>query len=159
MSEGQRIGELLLAAGLVTQAQLSQALYEQEARAGRLGEILVNLGFVTEVDLTQILSNQLSVAWVSLHHVDFTPELLSLVPGALALELRLVPVYFRLTRERKKILYVAMDDPTNVDAMKRVSQATGMNVRPLIAPPSELLAAIKEQYGLQSMSKTIPRRP
>jgi type IV pilus assembly protein PilB len=146
MSDGQRIGELLLAAGLVTQAQLSAALHEQEADSGRLGEILVRLGYVNEIDLTQILSNQLSVAWVSLRHVDFTAELLGIVPSALAKELRLIPVYFRVTRKKQKILYVAMDDPTNLEAMRRVSQATAMNVRPLIAPPTEIVAEIQRRY-------------
>ena len=67
--------------------------------------MLVRRGFVTEHELTQILSNQVSVAWVSLDHVEFTRELLSLVPPDVALELNLLPVLFRMEK-KQKILYV-----------------------------------------------------
>jgi type IV pilus assembly protein PilB len=146
MIEGKRIGELLVAAGIVTEEQLQSALSEQEQVGGRVGEVLVRRGLVTEAVLTQILSHQLSVAWVSLDHVDFAKELLRLVPGELARELTLMPVLFRLGDKREKILYVAVDDPTNVPAMTKVAEATGMRVRPLIAPASDIKRAIKSQY-------------
>ena len=146
MSQGQRIGELLVAAGLIGTAQLDDALGEQAKSGLRLGEILVRRGFVTEAALTQILSNQLSVAWVSLSHVEFPRELLALVPAELAAELTLIPVLFRVGERKEKILYVAVDDPTNVPAMQRISEVTGMHVRPLIAPASEIRKAIRTLY-------------
>lgn len=102
-------------------------------------------GLVTEHELTQILSNQVSVAWVSLDRIDFTRELLSLIPSELALELNLLPVLFRLEK-KQKILYVAVDDPTHLPAMERVAQVTGMNVRPVVAPASEIRRAIRQHY-------------
>jgi type IV pilus assembly protein PilB len=146
MSTGRRIGELLVAAGLITEGQLGEALAAQASTGRRLGEVLVGTGHVREAELTQILSNQLSVAWVSLELVEFTRELLSLLPGELALKLGVLPVHFRLGKKREKILYVAMNDPTDIPAMQEVSRITGMHVRPLIAPPSELNRVIREQY-------------
>lgn len=146
MAQDRRIGELLKAAGLITQAQLEAAL-EEQARAGkRLGEVLVGLGYVRELQLTQVLSNQLSVAWVSLAHVDLTDELLVLVPVEVAERYTLLPVHFRIGDQKQKILYVAMDDPTDVQAMEHVSRLTGMHVRPLIAPPSEIRREIQLRY-------------
>lgn len=141
-----RIGELLEAAGLISEQQLQTALEEQAGTGARLGRILVARGAVSELQLTQVLSNQLSVAWVSLPHVELTDELLLLVPRAVALKWELVPVHFRIGEERQKILYVAISDPTNVEAMQDVSRFTGMNVRPLIAPPSEILRTIEVAY-------------
>jgi len=146
MTAGRRIGELLQGAGLVSEQQLFDSLEEQKLAGGRLGEILVVKGFVTELQVTQVLSNQLSVAWVSLAHVDFSRELLSLVPKMVAEQHTLLPVHFRVGDRRQKILYVAMDDPTNVPAMEHVSRLTGMHVRPLIAPPSEIRREIRERY-------------
>lgn len=146
MNAGRRIGELLQGAGLISEGQLAESLGEQERSGARLGEILVTRGIVSELQLTQLLSNQLSVAWVSLAHVEFSRELLSLVPRALAEQLTLIPVHFRVGEKRQKILYVAMDDPTNVGAMETVSRQTGMHVRPLIAPPSEIRREIRERY-------------
>jgi type IV pilus assembly protein PilB len=140
-----RIGELLVAAGMITREQLDAALAEQASAGGRIGELLVRRGFVTEHELTQILSNQVSVAWVSLDHVEFTRELLSLVPPDVALELNLLPVLFRMEK-KQKILYVAVDDPTHLPAMERIAQLTGMNVRPVVAPASEIRRAIRQHY-------------
>jgi type IV pilus assembly protein PilB len=146
MSHGRRIGELLKAAGLITDEQLADALEEQQLKRGRLGELLISRGLVTEIQVTQILSNQLSVAWVSLPRVDFSNELLVLVPVEVAEQYTLIPVHFRLGEQKQKILYVAMDDPTDVAAMEHVSRLTGMHVRPLIAPPSEIRKQIQLRY-------------
>jgi type IV pilus assembly protein PilB len=146
MTAGRRIGELLQGAGLVTEQQLFDSLEEQKLAGGRLGEILVAKGFVTELQVTQVLSNQLSVAWVSLAHVEFSRELLSLVPKMVAEQHTLLPVHFRVGDRRQKILYVAMDDPTDVPAMEHVSRLAGMHVRPLIAPPSDIRREIRDRY-------------
>lgn len=142
-----RIGELLVAAELLTTEQLERALVEQKGSGRRLGKILVEQAYVTEIQVTQVLSNQLSVAWVSLRHVEIGPELLSLIPVEFAREHTLLPVHFRKGAKGQKILYVAMDDPTNIPAMQRVSELANMNVRPLIAPPTEITQAIEDAYG------------
>jgi type IV pilus assembly protein PilB len=146
MSEGLRIGELLKAAGLISEVQLQDALSEQTRDGGRIGEVLVRQGVVSELQLIQILSNQLSVAWVSLAHVEFSEELLILVSAEMAESHTLIPVHFRLGEQRQKILYVAMADPTNIAAMQQVSRVTGMHVRPLIAPASEIRKQIQARY-------------
>ena len=146
MGSGRRIGDLLKAAGLITEAQLGEALEEQQRTGGRLGEVLIQRGLVSELQVTQILSNQLSVAWVSLPRVEFSGELLVLVPVELAEQYTLIPVHFRVGEQKQKILYVAMDDPTDVAAMEHVSRITGMHVRPLIAPPSEIRRQIQSRY-------------
>jgi type IV pilus assembly protein PilB len=146
MSQGQRIGELLRAARLVSEAQLEAALSEQARTGMLLGEVLVALGAISELQLTQILSNQLSVAWVSLAHVDLSDELLTLVPRSLAHRHDLLPVHFRIGENGEKILYVAISDPTHFSAMEEVSRATAMHVRPLIAPRSEIRRQIEIAY-------------
>ena len=146
MTQGRRVGELLKAAGLITHDQLLEALREHERTNVRVGEVLVSRGLVDEHQLTQILSNQLSVAWVSLPRVEFSDELLTLVPVEVAEQHTLIPVHFRVGPQKQKILYVAMDDPTNVIAMQHVSRITGMHVRPLIAPPSEIRKQIQARY-------------
>ena len=145
-----RIGDLLKAAGLISEQQLQAALEAQSTSEERLGRILVAQGAVSELQLTQVLSNQLSVAWVSLQHVELTDELLLLVPRSVATKWEVIPVHFRIGEERQRILYLAIGDPTNVAAMEEVSRLTGMNVRPLIAPPSEITRTIDQVYKLRA---------
>lgn len=136
-----------MSAGLVTDSQLAEVLAAQASTSMRVGELLAQRGYIGELDLTQVLSHQLSVAWVSLEHVDFTPMILMLIPAAVAREHRVLPVFFRTDKKREKILYIAMDDPTDVPAMQRVAEITEMRIRPLIAPPSEIRAALAKHYA------------
>jgi len=151
-----RIGGMLVAAGKITEEILAEAVRLQKESDKRLGELLVEMGHITELELTQILSNQLSVAWVSLDHIDFTDEILLLVPEELAREYTLIPVHTRVGDKGERILYIAMDDPTNVKAMERVSGVTYMHVRPMIAPPTEIRRAIDIHYAKISGKKAFP---
>jgi len=154
-----RIGDMLVAAGFVTEEQVREALTEQRSSGRRLGEELVSLGFVTEVQLIQVLSNQLSVPWVSLHHIEMTRELLDLVPAEVADRYGLIPVYKRVVRREGETLFVAMDDPTNEDAIREVSRACGLPVKPMVAPPTDIRNAIRVYYlGMAPKKPEAPKR-
>ncbi len=146
MAERIRIGDMLVAAGFVTDAQVEEAVRAQRKSGLRLGEELVELGFVSEVQLTQILSNQLSIPWVSLYHVEFSRELLSMIPREIADSYGLVPVYERSVRREGQTLFIAMDDPTNEQALAQVALAAEMPVKPMVAPPSEIRSALRVYY-------------
>lgn len=143
-----RLGELLVRAGLVTGEQLEETLAEQQRVGKRLGTLLVDRGLVTEAQVTQILSQQLSVPWVSLHHIDFSRQLLDLVPIELVERYCIIPIYVRRVRGLGDALYVAMEDPTNAQALQEVAEHSGLYVRAMIAPPSDIQAAIAAYYGV-----------
>ena len=142
----KRIGELLVEAAVLSQSQLEQALFAQRKDGRKLGQLLIELGLVSEVQLTQTLSRQLSVAWVSLYHVDFSRSLLNLVPKELAEQYCLVPVFVRHVRAQGDTLYIAMDDPTNDSALEAVALAGSLPVKPMIACGSDIRAAIRVYY-------------
>ena len=147
----KRIGELLVEAGVLSQQQLEQALFAQRKDGRKLGQLLIELGLVGEIQLTQTLSRQLSVPWVSLYHVDFSRSLLNLVPRAVAERYSLVPIFVRRLRNQGDTLYVAMDDPTNDGALEEVTRASSLPVKPMIACPSDIRAAIRVYYLGESL--------
>lgn len=50
------LGETLVSRGLISQAQLQQALDEQKTHPGeKLGEILIRLGFITQAQVESAL--------------------------------------------------------------------------------------------------------
>jgi len=55
-SSSERIGELFLKKGLITEEQLKEALEYQKRYGGRLGWILVSLGFVRGIDFFRALA-------------------------------------------------------------------------------------------------------
>ncbi len=141
------LGELLVEAQIITREQLEEVLELQKSDGRRLGTLMVDTGVVTETQVTQILSQQLSVPWVSLYHIDFSRQLLNLVPRELAERHCLVPIFVRRVRGQGNTLYVAMDDPANQAAQQDVQQFAGLPVRAMIAPPSDILSAIRVYYG------------
>src|SRR5262245_24499603 len=152
-----RLGQLLVDAHIVSSEQLEQVLARQKTDGRRLGTLLVESGLVTETQLTQILSQQLSVPWVSLYHIDFSRELLNLVPREIAERYCLVPIYIRPVRGQGDTLYVAMDDPMNEDALRECAVSAGLPARRLIAAPSAILKAIR-LYSGGSASSPMPSR-
>src|SRR6266550_6936919 len=159
-----RLGQLLVDAHIVSAEQLEQVLALQKTDGRRLGTLLVESALVTETQLTQILSQQLSVPWVSLYHIDFSRELLNLVPRDIAEKYCLVPIYIRPVRGQGDTLYVAMEDPMNEDALRECANSAGLPARPMIAAPSAITKAIRLYYGgsassPRSVSKAPPAEP
>jgi type IV pilus assembly protein PilB len=143
-----RLGELLVEAQIVSRAQLEEVLAAQKRDGRRIGTMLVEAGLVTETQVTQILSQQLSVPWVSLYHIDFSRQLLNLVSHQLAERFCLVPIFVRRVRGLGETLYVAMDDPSDEAAQREVAQWAGLPVRAMIAPPTDIRSAIRVYYGV-----------
>ena len=142
-----RIGELLVEAKVITQAQLDDALASPRPEGMKMGQHLVEQGLVTEAQLTQTLSLQLSVPWVSLYHIDFSRQLLNLVPRGIAEKFCAVPIFLRTEKKKPATLYVAMDDPTNEQALAEIAAAASMAVKPMIASPSDIRSAIRVYYA------------
>jgi type IV pilus assembly protein PilB len=141
-----RIGELLVAANVITQEQLARALAHPRKDGERLGDVLLALEMVSDTQLTQALSQQLAVPWVSLYHVDFSRQLLNFIPQEIAEKYCLVPVLHRKSKKGGEQLFVAMDDPTNDHAIEEVAKVTNITVKPMIAARSDIRAAIRVYY-------------
>ncbi|MDW8248033.1 MAG: hypothetical protein RMJ98_01860, partial [Myxococcales bacterium] len=145
------LGQLLVEAGLISPEQLAAALQVQQRDRRRLGTLLVEAGILSEVQLTQVLSQQLNAPWVSLYHIDFSRHLLNLVPREIAERFCLIPIYVRNVRGQGNTLYVAMDDPTNKQALEACASAARLPVRAMIAPPSDIRNALRIYYGVGSV--------
>ena len=151
---------MLVAAGAVTERQVEEALAAQHEVGLRLGETLVSLGYLSEPQMTQVLSNQLSIPWVDLYHVDFSRELLERIPAELAERYRVVPVYVREVRKQGDTLYVATADPLATEALQAVADHSGLPVKPMVAAPSDVEDAIRVYYlGLPPLAESAAAEP
>ena len=70
-----RLGDLLVASGVITQEQLEQALKLQKQTKQRLGDVLIQSGVITEQHLIEALQIQLGVEFVDLTAVSIPVEL------------------------------------------------------------------------------------
>ena len=139
----KKFGEILMAAGLITDEQLALAMSMQKGKKARLGEMLVDLGYITEVDIAKVLSVQLGIPYADFSTAVVEPEAVGLVPEALAEKHTVLPLSVD-----KKVVTMAMADPLNLEAIEDIRFATGRNVKPSVATSAEIKKAIKRYYHL-----------
>jgi len=88
---GRRFGDLILADGLVTQEQFDRVLAEQKRTSEKLGEILVRLGLLTEGQLVHFLSRQYGIPEVTFPET-IAPEIIKIIPVRIARKYGVVPI-------------------------------------------------------------------
>ena len=137
----ERIGELLVEAGLITNEQLEEALKSQKQFGGRLGSILVKMGIISEDSVTSFLSQQYGVPSINLDDFEIDPGICKLVPLKTAMKYEIIPI-----SRVGSSLTVAMADPSNVFAIDDIKFMTGYNVEPVVAPETAIKEAIKRYY-------------
>jgi type IV pilus assembly protein PilB len=148
---GQRIGEILIERGAVSEETIQEALEVQRATGGRLAQIMVDKGWLAEKDLLQALSDQLSIPLVWLRPGTYDPEIARLVDIEIARRLKVMPL-FRV----RGVLYLATPDPQSIPTMEAVEDLTQLKVRPVIACTEEILSCIAEAHtGTTDLSEYV----
>ncbi|MBE2250892.1 MAG: hypothetical protein IAE78_15245 [Myxococcus sp.] len=146
----KKLGEILLASGVVTQADLDLALGDQMGgEPARLGDLLVSLGRLTPHQLARALSQQHSIPFVQLPPVP--ADVLGAVPLEFQVQHRLVP--FRLTGDS---MSVAMADPSNVDAIEELRASVNRKVVRYVASADEIEAL---HNGVSGVAVDMPVAP
>ena len=56
---GERLGQLLMKAGVITDGQLNDAVEVHKATGSPLGRVLVELGYATQAAILSIMAQQL----------------------------------------------------------------------------------------------------
>jgi len=137
-----RLGELLVAEGIISQAQLHEALREHRRSKERLGAVLARRGLVTEERLVEVLSREHGLPSLDVRNQAIAVEILALVPAHLARKHEVLPL-----SRADGALTIAMSDPTNVVAMDEIAATTRLSVLPVIAMGSAIRAAIDRHYA------------
>lgn len=145
-----RLGDLLIASGVITQEQLDKALAVQKETHQRLGDVLMQNGFITERNLIDALQIQLGVEFVDLTAVSIPVELARYVPRNIARKFCVVPV--KLVQDT---LYLAMSDPLDFVAQEQVKAASRKKVIPMIATRQATEQAIARLYGNEGTARVI----
>lgn len=139
--KANRLGEMLLEAGLIDQFQLDSALSMQRNLGGRIGSALVKLGYLPEETIIEFLESQSKFSRVSLEDLEIPAALMSMLPADRMKHLLVVPIEMRQTGS-DKTLRVAMTDPTNQQLIDDLQFATGCRVLPVLASEDEIRLAL-----------------
>ncbi len=136
MIVNEKMGELLIRAGAIKDAELVQALNIQKQYGGRIGEILINQGCCSEEDILVQLAHQLDLPrlqdWPTIPEDIVNTELFDLSP-----EWWIKQKSFPLG-EQDNHLWLAMQDVLDSFILDLVKQITGKEIIPVITGSHEL---------------------
>ena len=86
-----RLGDLLVAAGAITDEELQEAIAYQKEKGMKLGQALVEMGFVSQELLNLTISQQLGIEYIDLKACKLTEDVLRMIPEKEVMRYRAVP--------------------------------------------------------------------
>jgi type II secretory ATPase GspE/PulE/Tfp pilus assembly ATPase PilB-like protein len=142
MSRRIRLGESLVESGLITPAQLDEALKRRLTSGERIGEALVGLGYISERDLLRTLAQDADIPFMEARELVVDPMVAGLVSPIIARAQNVIPI-----RHEAKALLVAMGNPFDVGVIRSLERSTGKHIRVAAADPVEIAQVVENIYG------------
>lgn len=136
-----RIGELLVARGLVGHGDMELALDSARATGGRVASQLLALGIVDEGPVVEVLAATLRCTGVDLSQSVLVLAHLPLIPREVAQLERILPLDVRGDR-----LLLATADPSNTRVLDEVQLISGLQVVPVVALATRLDEVVAAAY-------------
>src|SRR2546427_10845789 len=147
----RRLGELLLAEGVVTPDQLNRALEIHRATGERLGQVLLDMGVVDQERLARLLGQQIGAEFVRLVGANVREDVLTLLPQQMASRFQAIPI----TRAHG-VLTLAMVDPLDVVTIDDIRRVTGMDIKVALTTVQDFQYALS-QYPTVDVAEELVR--
>jgi type IV pilus assembly protein PilB len=135
--EPQQLKAFLIDANLITAKQFENCAEEAAQKNRRLDDVLIAQKFVDGEQLLKLKAYILGIPFVNLEKENIRPEVLNLIPEAVAQANSIVA--FRKTGES---LEVAMLDPEDLRIIESIKKTTGFAVLPRLTDPQSMKGAI-----------------
>ena len=145
-SNEEYLAQLLIEAGMVSEADVSQA---RGALSGRetLIEHLLAQGTLTQEAVAQVLAANAGLSFVDLDQVNFEAALLEAVPDDIARRYFVVPVM-----DDGLSLTLAVSDPLDFEMLDSLPHVLGRDLMFVCATHRSVQQALKQFYGLAASS-------
>lgn len=141
-----RLGEILIKQGLITEAQLQEAIEIQKVEKLHIGEILVDRKMLKEEDLASALGTQLLIPYASRTSGLLNPQedqgLQKLVPFEFAKNNLVLPLSRTINS-----LTCAIFNPFDLMMIDNLKKLTGCEINFVIATRTDIMKGIDEFYG------------
>ncbi len=134
-----RLGEVLVEAGLITRAQLDQALQAQQTSGDRLGKVLVALGLTTQDAIAKAIANQIGIEYAHIQGSTIPEAVLTSLPEALIRRYQVVPL-----RTDGDALVLGMVDPLDVLALDDIRRVVERDLIPAAITPEGFQYAVNQ---------------
>ncbi|MCM1494996.1 MAG: Flp pilus assembly complex ATPase component TadA [Bacteroides sp.] len=142
-----RIGDLLVAAGAITDEELQEAIAYQKEKGIKIGQALVEMELISQDLLNLTISQQLGIDYIELRSCKLEEDVLRLIPEKEVMRYRAIPV--EIDEYNPNVLKVAMSDPMDIIAIDDLGILTNMQIEPMLTSDEEITEAIGKYYGNQ----------
>lgn len=137
-----RLGDMLIANGIIKPEELQKALETQKATGKRLGDTLIELGYITEdqklkclaIQLNTIVARTVQYANADVATVALIPEHIARRFGCLALE------------KNGEELVVVANDVLDLKMLDMLRDMTGMRINAILGRKEDITASIERCY-------------
>ncbi|OGM22821.1 hypothetical protein A2691_00785 [Candidatus Woesebacteria bacterium RIFCSPHIGHO2_01_FULL_39_23] len=129
--------KILVDSGLVPEKEFDEASQSSQELGRSVEDILIFKGFLSEATIGQLVAEHLNVIHASLSHKVIPDEILKLIPEKTARSYRILA----FEKEGDK-LKLAMEDPSDFEAVEFARRQTGLEIVPFYAGPDEMRKAL-----------------
>ncbi len=145
------LGQRLLDAGLINDAQLKLALNEHKRKGIYLGDALEELKILSQDIIAKFLAQETLSELVDLSTYPIEIDAVKLIVYDTAKQHQVLPL-----KKDGHTLTVAMADALDVNAIDAVGQETGLTIEVVAAPKTDIMEAIERHFAHKStIEKTI----
>lgn len=145
----KRFGELLISAGVVTEAEVEYAL-KNKLEGEKIGDTLIRLEFTNESKVLDALEEATGLQRINLRDTNIQKEAIQLIPETYAKSKMLIPI--EVDDEK---LTVAMLDPIDYITIDDLRLMIGKQLEIFIASTDDINNAIERLYGFTKTLKDL----
>lgn len=136
--QSDALKKLLLESKLISPDQYSSAEKTAIHLDCSIAEVLVGRGIMDEQTLGNLLAKHLNVPYVDLKKTEIREDIVTLIPEEMAIERRVVPF-----EKEGKNLFIAMEDPLDLETIEFVRKRTELSTVPYLATPNGIKFALR----------------
>ncbi|MCA1829174.1 MAG: hypothetical protein LC689_19800 [Myxococcales bacterium] len=137
--------DLLVKVQLIDERQHDAVMSRASSRSGgHIVQMVNELGYATEGTIARAISVELGLPRIDLSMTPPEPAAIALLDARSCAAHFVLPVALR---ENGELLWLAMADPTDQDALGLVRRRTQKRVRPAVAGPTEILRSVRTLYS------------
>ncbi|CAN5465689.1 ATPase, T2SS/T4P/T4SS family [soil metagenome] len=143
----ERIPDLFIDQGLMDRAQADDVLLETTENGKAIEQAMVDHGIVDEEQFYLAIAEALGSEVIDLDAIEFTPQILHLIPAGLARLHRALPV-----GEEENSIRVALVDPLDTQTIEDLRFALGRDIEVVLAPSLKIEERLRKHYGEDTSS-------
>jgi type IV pilus assembly protein PilB len=135
--EEDKLKSFMIDSGLVSRADLDDAIKSAKDRGMSFGDYLVSEGKIAEDDLKKVQAYILGIPFIDISEQKIAPEVLSLIPEPIARKNNIIAY-----QKTENVLEVAMLDTDDLASIDFIRKKTGFKIQPRLTSTDSLRKAL-----------------